>query len=526
MKMRKSDERVKVPPAKKPIWRPDALAMRLAGVLLTALVAPCAQGGIAFTTLYSFTGGNDGAEPNSALLQGADGNFYGTTGVGGEYGAGTVYQITPAGVFTNLFSFAGGSEILGASFAGLVQDRYGCLYGTTYGNGYGATYFGNSNIVNGSVFKMTTNGVLIWSVLFSGTNGSHPRGGLIQGADGNFYGTTEYGGTNLNNYIGNGYDGCGTVFKITPDGVLTSLYSFGAITNSHGWPSDGCNPYAALAAGADGNFYGTTYLGGTNNGAGWGTVFKITTNGILTTLYSFGRITGSSGQALDGAWPEGNLVQGADGNLYGTTFYGAYNGEGTVFKMTTKGTLIWSFASFGMGDGNGGNNGGAPSAGLVQGSDGYFYGTTQIGGDYPSTNHDNGTVFKITADGALTSLLSFSGSSAPNPGGQAHGAMVQGRDGCFYGTTALGGANDVGVIFRLGVPMPPVFTGVQQMNGAFTFTWRAVAGQMYQLQYNADPSSTNWNNLGGSFAATNGMMTNSDASPPDPQRFYRLILLP
>ena len=292
MKMRKSDERVKVPPAKKPIWKPDALAMRLAGVLLTALVAPCAQGSLAFTTLYSFTGGNDGAEPNSALLQGADGNFYGTTGVGGEYGAGTVYQITPAGVFTNLFSFAGGSEILGASFAGLVQDRYGCLYGTTYGNGYGATYFGNSNIVNGSVFKMTTNGVLIWSVLFSGTNGSHPRGGLIQGADGNFYGTTEYGGTNLNNYIGNGYDGCGTVFKITPDGVLTSLYSFGAITNSHGWPSDGCNPYAALAAGADGNFYGTTYLGGTNNGAGWGTVFKITTNGILTTLYSFGRITG------------------------------------------------------------------------------------------------------------------------------------------------------------------------------------------------------------------------------------------
>ena len=164
--------------------------------------------------------------------------------------------------------------------------------------------------------------------------------------------------------------------------------------------------------------------------------------------------------------------------------------------------------------------------GLVQGSDGYFYGTTQIGGDYPSANHDNGTVFKITADGALTSLLSFSGSSAPNPGGQAHGAMVQGRYGCFYGTTALGGANDVGVIFRLGVPMPPVFTGVQQMNGAFTFTWRAVAGQMYQLQYNSDPSSTNWNNLGGSFAATNGMMTNSDASPPDPQRFYRLILLP
>ena len=435
------------------MWKPAAI-LWLAGVVIMA--APCTHGGISFTNLYSFTGTNDGDEPRSALLQGADGNFYGTTESGGAYGGGTVFKITSDGAFTNLVSFAGTNSDypyrLSGPLGGLVQDSDGNLYGTTWGNYYGATDFYGTNFANGTVFKITPQGAILWSVSFAGTNGAHPRAGLVQGADGNFYGTTFVGGI-INDFLPDGSDGCGTVFKITPDGLLTTLYSFGAVTNSNGAALDGCNPNAGLAAGTDGNFYGTTFSGGTNSyPSGWGTVFKITTNGALTTLYSFGTISdSSSGLALDGAEPAGDLVQGADGNLYGTTTYGALNGCGTVFKMTINGTLIWAFASFGMGNGNGGNDGLVPFSGLVQGNDGNFYGTTELGGAYGF----NGTLFKITADGAFTNLLSFSGTNGSYPGSIPAAALLQGSDGNFYGTTTYGGRFNYGAIFRLTVPMPP-----------------------------------------------------------------------
>src|SRR6266542_2870497 len=205
-----------------------------------------------------------------------------------------------------------------------------------------------------------------------GFNPKNPQGGLAQGNDGNLYGTTAFGGSNANN---------GTVFRITPSCTFTLLYFFKG--------SDGSSPMGGLVQGTDGSLYGTTSTGGAS-GATNGTVFKITLGGLFTSLLTFPS-NGRSGRA-----PMGNLVQGSDGSFYGTTSAGGTSENGTVFKITPTGTFS-SLVSFS------GLNGSFPAAGLVRGSDGNFYGTTQFGG----AHDDNGTVFKVTPSGVLTSLFSF-----------------------------------------------------------------------------------------------------------------------
>jgi uncharacterized repeat protein (TIGR03803 family) len=165
-------------------------------------------------------------------------------------------------------------------------------------------------------------------------DGTVPLGGLVQGNDGNFYGTTRNGGTNNNNN--------GTVFRISPSGSYASLHSFGSLGGS---PGDGWNPWVGLVQGSDGNFYGTTRLGGNTNlniGQGYGTVFRISPGGTCTTLYSFGN------SPADGTKPEGGLVQGSDGNLYGTCNQGGTYGDGTVFRISPSGnyTQLYSFAGY------------------------------------------------------------------------------------------------------------------------------------------------------------------------------------
>jgi uncharacterized repeat protein (TIGR03803 family) len=282
------------------------------------------------------------------LIQGTDGNFYGTTYEGGTGNGGTVFKITPAGVETVLHSFAG-------------------------------------------------------------ADGIFPQAGLIQGADGNFYGTTAEGGPS----------GYGAVFKITPAGAETVLYFFTSGT-------DGRYPYAGLIQGTDGNFYGTTYEGGTSDD---GTVFKITPAGAETVLYSFAAGT-------DGQYVDAGLIQGADGNFYGTTFQGGTNSDGTVFKITTAGveTVLWSFGS--------GTDGEHPEAGLIQGADGNFYGTTINGGQ-----HGSGTVFEITSAGVETVRGSF-GNGTDGNGMSPRAGLIQGADGNFYGATYAGGANGYGTVFK------------------------------------------------------------------------------
>jgi len=388
-----------------------------AGLVLPAFGTPA---GVVFTNLYSFTGTNDGISPQAGLVQGSDGNFYGTTANGGTNGGnGTVFKISANGALTNLYSFGGPD---GANpYAGLVQASDGYLYGTTANGGTNAS---------GSVFKISTDGVLTNLYSFTGgDDGATPLAGLAQGSDGYLYGTTA-------GYVGSSSNG--TVFRISTNGALSNLYIFTG-TN------DGANPTTGLVQGNDGYFYGTTSAGGTNGGHG--TVFKISTNGALTNLYSF---TGAN----DGGNPEGALVQGSDGNFYGTTANGGTNTHGTVFNISTNGVLsnLYSFT--------GGINGANPFAGLVQGGDGSFYGTTYNGGSSSS-----GTVFKISTNGAFSGAYSF---SRVSDGAAPLAGLVQGSDGSFYGTTSQGGTIDIGTVFRLTIE-PQLTLSVS--GGFVTLSW-------------------------------------------------------
>ena len=356
------------------------------------------------TSLHLFTGGNDGGNPGGGLVRGSDGNLYGTTYIGGTSNSGTVFKISTNGALMNLYSFTGGND--GANpQAALVQGADGNLYGTTQGGGTG-----NS----GTVFQISTNGALTGLYSFSGgSDGGSPEAGLVQGSDGNLYGTTYGGGVSTPN------GGNGTVFQISTNGVLTSLYSFSG-------GNDGANPLAALVQGGDGNLYGTTFIGGTNN---HGVVFQISTNGTETSLYSF---IGDN----DGANPGAGLVQGSDGRFYGTTPYGGAGLEGTAFQISTNGALT-SLHLF-----TGGNDGGFPQAGVIQGNDGNLYGTTGSGG-----TGSGGTVFEISTNGVLAILYSFTGG---NDGANPQSALVQASDGNFYGTTVGGGTGNSGTVFQIG----------------------------------------------------------------------------
>ena len=258
----------------------------------------------------------------------------------------SIFQISANGSLLSVYVFTAGYN---ASLGGaLVQGSDGNFYGTKY--------YGGTNGDFGSVFQLTTNGALVTLYSFTGSNdGGHPAAGLVEGADGNFYGSTTAGGA----------DNLGTLFQLTANGTLTTLYSFPGA-------NDGANP-VALVQGSDGNFYGTTADGPTTE---FGTLFKMSANGILTNLHSFSR-------DIDGAYPEAGLVQGNDGNFYGVTQIGGTNGGGTVFEISASGSLaiLHSFSGY---------DGLSPSAGLVQGSDGNFYGTTVGGGQY--TNTPGGTV--------------------------------------------------------------------------------------------------------------------------------------
>jgi uncharacterized repeat protein (TIGR03803 family) len=322
-----------------------------------------------------------------------------------------------------------------------VQGTDGNFYGTAGGG------------VNtwGTIFKITSEGLLTTLHSFQFVDGAIPRGTLVQGTDGNFYGTTWQGGVNSACFDGNERR-CGTVFKITPDGTFSTLYSFCAQSLC----TDGANPVAGLVQGSDGNFYGTTYLGGSSEicTGGCGTVFKITPAGDLTTLHSFCIQSGCP----DGMLINASLVLGSDGNFYGTASEGGTGGGtggngGTVFKISPSGgefTTLYSFCSqAGCPDGN------LLQAALVQGRDGRLYGTTTIGGAKAM-----GTVFSIGSNGQLTTLYTFC-SRGVFPycldGSAPLAALLQGSDGKFYGTT--GGStgkhcihNDCGTVFALDAP--------------------------------------------------------------------------
>ena len=415
----------------------------------TALALPAQT----FTTVHYFDG-TDGATSNAGLVQATDGNFYGTTYDGGAdsaacgsfLGCGTVFKITSGGTLTSLYSFCSQSNCADGLYtqAALVQGTDGNFYGTTYGGGANSCIIGITPYGCGTVFKITPGGTLTTVYSFCSESncgdGQSPYAPLVQATDGNLYGTTYWGGAN--NEAGCGGLGCGTVFKITPGGTLTTLHSFCSESNC----GDGKNPFAPLVQATDGNLYGTTSE----------TVFKITPSGTLTTLYSFC----TESNCGDGENAYAPLVQAADGNFYGTTSGGGTNpichgpgGCGTVFEITPSGTLT-TLHSFD------GSDGWFPTAGLVQATDGNFYGTTSGGGAGRNCGGIGcGTVFKITPSGTLTTLHSFN----VTDGAGLYAGLIQATDGTFYGTTDTGG-NEHGTIFSLSVGLGP-FVKTQSASG-------------------------------------------------------------
>jgi uncharacterized repeat protein (TIGR03803 family) len=309
-----------------------------------------------------------------------------------------VLPTAPSASVATVRQFTGGSD--GAfPYAGLIQAKDGNLYGTTIDGG---TRF------SGTAFRLSLNNAFVTLASFGvGTGGINPYGQLLQSANSLFYGTTFQGGTN----------GGGTVYQMLANGSLSFMYSFTG-------GNDGAFPYAGLVQGTDGNYYGTAYEYGAYSD---GTVFKMNATRVVTGLYEF---TGGE----DGALPYAGLIQGADGRLYGTTSEGGGFGYGTVFSLTTSGTLT-TLASF---DNVG--SGAVPQAGVIQGSDGYLYGTTRQGG-----TNGYGTVFRVSTNGVLTTLFSFGNTNGANP----EGNLVQGNDGNFYGTTASGGAGGQGSVFKI-----------------------------------------------------------------------------
>lgn len=384
--------------------------------------------------LYIFSNGN---WPGPALMQANDGSFYGTIGLGGAHNYGSLYKMTPDGTLTSLYDF---NQTDGSGpYNGLIQASDGNLYGSTGGGGANSA---------GTLFKITLGGTLTTLHAFATqtdpTNLINADGldanTLIQAQDGNFYGTTMDGGANGN----------GVIFKLTPSGTYTLLHVFSALDSNYS-NSDGAAPRAGLIQGTDGALYGTTRNGGANH---TGTVFKITTSGTFTTLYTFGAaLNGTTYVNTDGIAPEAPLLQAADGNFYGTTQQGGTNKHGTLFKITSSGTLTTLYTFSATDDHHRNADGFYPAVGLIQGSDGALYGAAEGGGPNAA-----GTIFKITTSGVFTVLHAFTGYDGGIPV-----ALLQVADGSFYGLTEIGvtGTNSKGALFHLlsKAPIPSDFNG-------------------------------------------------------------------
>jgi uncharacterized repeat protein (TIGR03803 family) len=379
-------------------------AVSSAGAVLT--VFPVTSPSAGLTTQRSLSGGFNGLNPFGPLAQGADGNLYGTTLNGGTgYGGTLVKVFLPTG-FAVMHSFSSGAD--GAMpFAGLVEASPYTFYGVTAGGGTSQ---------EGALFRITSTGGFAALHSFNRAEGANPMAALVLGGDGQLYGSASAGGTN----------GLGTIFSATTNGVVTPLWSFNS--------TDGSHPVGPLVSANDGRFYGLTSSGGSND---LGTAFSLTTNGLLTSLGSFDYSLG--------AYPSNGLVAASDGAFYGTASHGGTNGGwGTVFRMNRDGTLA-SLHSFNWMDGA------YPTGGLVEGSDGNFYGTTSQGGV-----GGEGTVYQITPEGVLTTLVWFNGFNGATP----QSSLIQARNGYFHGTTEFGGTGygdtpgtGNGLVFRLTLPL-------------------------------------------------------------------------
>jgi uncharacterized repeat protein (TIGR03803 family) len=418
------------------------------GMILAAAFLLCAgamAGAQTVTTLYNFAGGKtSGANPwYVTLVQGTNGELYGTTYNGGSKGLGTFFEVTTSGTLTVLHSFAGGKTD-GANPTG------GLTLGTD-GNFYGTTQMGGTSL-QGTVFKMTTTGTITLLHSFNSvTDGAFPWQAPIEGTDGNFYGTASAGKGQY-----------GLVYKVTSSGTYSTIYTF--------TPTTGTYPIAQPTQGTDGDLYIPLSLGGTDE---CGAIVKITTAGALVSSYDFPCGPG-------GAFPIGPLVQASNGNFYSTTQDGGTNGEGTIYQLTTSMgvTVLHSFGAL-FGDGE------YPGAGLLLATDGNYYGSTAEGGTY-----DDGILFNTTVGGVYKDLYSFNNSSNLMQMSPLS-PPVQNTNGTLYGVTEFGGTNNEGTIYSLNMGLPafvnaPLFSGKQGgsvlilgqgLTGASKVTFNGVAAE-------------------------------------------------
>ena len=381
-----------------------------------ALFAAMAIGSSAQTvnTLHNFNG-SDGSYPQYVVLtQGVDGLLYGTASSGGNFGFGTIFKQRAVGTgFVTLYSFTGTDD--GAyPLAGLTLATNGSFYGTTIeGGAYN----------NGEIFKMTPGGIL--TVLYSftgGADGIGPSAPPIEAIDGNFYGTT----------IGKTFAVFPTIYKLTPAGVLSTVYTF---------PDTYDFPFAPLLQTADGYLYATSGNGGSSN---CGQIIKLTVSGVVKAIHSFDCNAG-------GVTPVGPPIQASDGNLYGTTLHGGTYGAGIIYKLDGKTgsfSVLYNFGSIP-------NDGYGPQASLTEGSDGNFYGGTAIGG-----TANAGTLFQVTPSGAYAQLYSFP-TVLSEQAQEPYASPVQATGGAFYGPTLIGGSLGLGSIYRLNMGLRPFITFVR-----------------------------------------------------------------
>lgn len=445
-----------------------------------------AHGAWTVQTLKSFVAyTSSGDSPMGTLVQGNDGALYGLTVFGGDSGGGTAFKVNCDGSgFTILHAFLWYRD---------GENPHGGLLQATNGNLYGETMYSGGHGV-GTLFTLNPDGshfAVIHSFGAGASDGAYPVSGvLVQGRDGALYGTTAHGGTNNQ----------GIVFKINLDGGSYAVLHTFAADDGYGLAPD-----AGVIQASDGFLYGTTPQGGTN---GCGTVYKLSTNG---SGYSIIHIFGLSGDV--GHNPYCALVQGADGALYGTTGGGGDHYEGTVFRLNPDGTdysVIYSFNESGP-------DPHTPQAGLVQGTDGYLYGTGYGGGSAGS-----GAVFTINTNGAdFAVLYSFVESYGSSPSA----TLIFGQDGALYGTTLSGGSDYSGTVFRLAPPARPQ-VGMPSFfpDGSFRFSLIAPAGKLCRIDISTNLAD--WNTLTNVTSGTNAVQVIDNSVTTFTRRFYRASYSP